>query len=321
MTGRYLRKRILSSILALIFLPAVFAQAQQNQAGALLDIPRGSAVVLKIPGKLIGFERISTWSGNVSYGALIEPSKTSGVMIGGLTEWRTSGWPLMRQLTLEKISREKNYTLVELADPLFNVKLRFDGAIGDLNASFREVAFPGQMAEFEASDYYQKEVVGKILPKVFDGDLASITTERKLNLLKELRYVDSAIRSEKYKGNTFLSVNVGQDTEVYNTLRVDQTHRIGHSLNQRVLSYFKRIARIIKFHPQIDGVKISIQVPYKNFITEAYSEPSYDRVEIYAPMEIIRQFADSELTNQDFINESIMLVNGARVNSPQIESL
>ncbi len=311
-------KNTLLPILALGFLLCVSAAAQQN---SFLDIPKGKFVVLKIPSRMVGFERVSTWSGDVSYGAIIEQSEKNGIIIGGLSDWRSGGWPLMRQLTLEKVSREKNYTLVELRHPLFNVKLRFDNTIRDLNASFREIAFLGLLSEFEASDYYQKEVIGKVLPKVFDGHLAAIPTERKLNLLKELKYIDSSIRPEKYKGNDYLSIDVGGDTEVYNTIRVDQSHRIGDSLNQRVLSYFKRIARIIKFHPQIDGIKISILIPYKNFVTEAYSQPSYDKIEIYSPMDVIQQFADDELTNQEFVAESVLLVNGNRMAIPGIESL
>jgi len=86
---------------------------------------------------------------------IIEQSEKNGIVIGGLHEWRTAGWTLMRQLTFEKVSREKNYTLVELRDPLFNVKLRFDNTVKDLNAAFREIAFIGLLSEFEASDYYK----------------------------------------------------------------------------------------------------------------------------------------------------------------------
>lgn len=314
-------KNSLLLIVAINFLLCVSVSAQQNQQSSFLDVPKGKFVVLKIPSKLIGFERVSSWSGDVSYGAIIEQSEKSGIMIGGLVEWRTAGWTLMRQLTIEKVSREKNYTLVELRDPLFNVKLRFDNTVKDLNAAFREVAFVGLLSEFEASDYYKQEIIGKVLPKVFTNNLASIQTARKLNLLKELKYIDSAIKSEKYKGSDYLSIDVGGDTEVYNTIRVDQSHRIGHSLNQRVLSYFKRIARIVKFHPEVDGVKISILVPYKNFVTEQYSQPNYDRIEIYSTMDVIQQFADDELTNQEFVEESILLVNGNRMRIPNIESL
>jgi hypothetical protein len=296
----------------------VFAAAQQS---SFIDIPKGKFVVLKVPGKLVGYERVSSWNGNVSYSAIVEQSEKGGLIVSGLSEWRSTGWPLMRQLTFEKVSREKNYTLVELRDPLFSIKLRFDNTIKDLNASFHEIAFVGLLSEFEASDYYRNEVISAVLPKVFSGSLASIPTERKLNLLKELRYVDSAIRYEKYKGNDYLSIDVGGDTEVYNTIRVDQSHRIGHSLNQRVLAYFKRVARIVKFHQQVDGIKVTILIPYKNFVTESYSAPNYDQIEIYSPMDVIRQFADDELTNQEFVEESILLVNGNRMRIPELESL
>jgi hypothetical protein len=52
---------------------------------------------------------------------------------------------------------------------------------------------------------------------------------------------------EKYKGDTYLAVDVGSAAEVYNTIRTVQSQRIAHTLNQRVLSYFKRIARTIRF--------------------------------------------------------------------------
>jgi hypothetical protein len=313
-------KNSLFLILAVNFLLCVSVLAQQNQQLPLLDVPKGKFVVLKIPSRLIGFERVSFWSGNVNYGAIIEQSKTGGLMIGGLNDWKRQGWTLMRQLSVEKVSREKNFTLVELRDPLYNVKLRFDNSVKDINTAFREVAFVGLLTDFEASDFYKKEVVEKVLPQVFTGSLESISTARKLNLLKELKYIDSAIKSEKYKGDNYLSIDVGGDTEVFNTIRVDQPHRIGHSLNQRVLSYFKRIARIVKFPTEVDGIKISILIPYKNFVTETYLEPSYDRIEIYAPMDVIRQFADDELTNQEFVEESILLVNGNRMRIPDIES-
>ena len=177
------------------------------------------------------------------------------------------------------------------------------------------------LSEFEASEYYQKEVVEKMLPKIFTGGLASIPTKSKLKLLEELKYVDSAIKTEKYKGDTYLSVDAGGDVEVYNTIRLNQTQRLAHSLNQRVLSYLKRIARIIKFHSEVDGIKITILVPYKNFVTETYLEPNYDRLEIYAPMDVIRQFADDELTNEEFVEEAILLVNRNRTRLSELKSL
>lgn len=295
------------------------AQASSTQAWPV-DVAKGKFVVLKIPGRLVGFERVSFWSGSLNYGTVIEQSEMSGLIVGGLTEWRTAGWPLMRQLTVEKVSRNNRFTEIEFNDPLFNVKLRFASTIKDINQAFHDVAFVGQLSEFEASEYYQREIIGKVLPKIYTDRLASIPTKAKLRLLEELKYIDSAIKTEKYKGDTYLAVDVGGDVEVYNTIRTDQSQRVAHTLNQRVLSYFKIIARVIKFHPEVDGIKVSILVPYKNFVTETYSTPHYDRLEMYAPMDVIRQFADDELTNQEFAEETILLINGNRTRVPNIES-
>jgi len=301
--------------------PPTRASAAGTQGqGWLLDVPKGTRVVLKIPGRIIGFEKVEFWSGSLNYGTVIEQSAAGGLIVGGLTEWRTAGWTLMRQLTVEKVSRNSRLTEVELRDPLFNVKLRFDTTVKDLSAAFREVAFVGLLSEFEASEYYQREVIGKVLPLIFTGKLASIPTKAKLRLLGEVRYVDSAIRTEKYKGDTYLVLNAGGDVQIYNTIQMDQSARVAHALNQRVLSYMKRVAKIINFHTEVDGIKVEVDLPYKNFVTEYHNQPSYDHLELYAPMDVIRQFADDELTNQEFVEEAVLLVNGNRSRIPTLES-
>lgn len=320
-----MRVKILLTFLMLLTMTAISGYAQKPKPTPAtawgLNVPKGATIVLKIPGRLLGFDRVSFWSGATTYSAVIEQSQQGGYMVAGLNNWRTAGWTMMRHVELVKVNREKNFTEVELRDPLFNIKLRFDNTVRDINAAFADVAFIGTVPDFEASDYYKQEVIGRILPQVFTGKLASIPEVRKMDMLKELRYVDGAIKTEKYKGGEYLSIDVGGDTEVYNSRRVDQPTRLGHTLNQRVLYYFKRLARIVKFHPEVDGIKITILVPYKDFVSEYYNTPYYDRLEAYAPMETIRQFVDDELTNQEFAEEAILLVNGNRMQAPPVKSL
>lgn len=319
----YRKPRLFVLFFAASFYLLLFsASPARGQGGSWpLDVPKGSRVVLRIPGKLVGFEKVGIWSGTANYGTVIEQSSSGGLMIGGLTEWRHSGWPLMRQLTLEKVSRNSRFTEVELRDPLFNVKLRYDATtIKDLNAAFRDTVFVGLVSEFEASEYYQQEVVGKVLPKIFSGKLSSIPMSAKLKLLRDVNFIDTAIREEKYKGDTYLVVNAGGDVQIYNTIQMNQSERIAHATNQRILRYIKYAAKTIKYNPDVDGIKVELYLPYKNFVTEAYLSPHYDFMELYAPMDVIRQFAEDELTNQEFIEESILLVNGNRTRIPTLDS-
>jgi hypothetical protein len=43
------------------------------------------------------------------------------------------------------------------------------------------------------------------------------------------------------------------------------------------------------------------------------SAPTSEAVEFASPMKLLRQFADAEITNQDLINQSVVLVNGVRI--------
>lgn len=63
----------------------------------------------------------------------------------------------------------------------------------------------------------------------------------------------------------------------------------------------------------IDGFKIKLRIGHKNFVTEQYLNPYYDDLHIYASNEVIKKFAEDDITSQQFINESIVLVNGNRV--------
>jgi len=285
-----------------------------------LDVPKGTRVVLKIPAKIIGFEKVGTWSGRLNYGTFVEQSPTGRIAVGGFAEWRTAGWVLMRSVTLEKISANNKFTELEFRDANLNIKLRFDTTVKNPNAVFREVAFVGTLSEFEASEYYRTEVVEKMLPLIFTGRLASIPAKAKLRLLAEVQYIDSVIRTEVYKRDSYIVLDAGGDIQIYNTIHMGQSERMAHALNQRVLSYIKRVAKIINFHSEVDGIKVEVALPYKNFVTEYYNPPNYDRLEIYAPMDVIRQFTDDELTNQEFIEEVVLLVNGNRTRIPLLES-
>jgi len=308
----------LAAILGLLIL--FTGSRVQAQELAPLTVSKGSVVILKIPGRLLGFERVSFWNGTAKYGAIIEKSQ-KGLMVGGIEDWQENGWPLMTQLYVQKVTNQGGSTLVELKGVAYDVNLRFSKDIPDVNVAFQQIAFSGTLDDFKKSDYYEKTAIEKVLPQIFSGKLSGIPNKSKLRVLEIVKYIDRAVGTERYKGDSYLSIDVGGDTEIYNTIRVTQQQRIEHCLNQRVLSYLKLIARAVKFADEIDGVKISILVPYKNFVTEAYADPSYDRVDLYTPMDALRQFADDDLASDEVVTESILLVNGNRTRLSEFKSL
>jgi len=65
-----------------------------------------------------------------------------------------------------------------------------------------------------------------------------------------------------------------------------------------------------------DGVDISV---INNLASRP--KPVSEAVEFICPLRLLRQFADAEITNQDLINQSVVLVNGVRIalNLAQVE--
>ena len=56
-------------------------------------------------------------------------------------------------------------------------------------------------------------------------------------------------------------------------------------------------------------------------LTSAKSPKSSEAIEFFLPLKSVRRLVTADITNQDLINESIVLVNGVRIplNLPQVE--
>jgi hypothetical protein len=59
-------------------------------------------------------------------------------------------------------------------------------------------------------------------------------------------------------------------------------------------------------------VKAAAKIPFKSFVDE-YVSPEIDSLEIYAPLSLIRKFSESEITSQQLIDGSVVLVNSNRI--------
>jgi hypothetical protein len=276
-----------------------------------LDIERYRTVTLKIPAALIGFEKINAWRGTTNYTAYIQGLAGGKVAVNTRSDWRAAGWPLMRNLRLEKVEQKSDYTEVELRQGGENVKLRFQG-VKDLNAAFAQVVYPGNTESFESSDYYKTEVIDRFLPTIFKGRLATIHFETQMLLLKGANYDLNFVGGEEYKGKFYV---VLRDTtaDVYNTLQLNQAARVSRVTEGTILTALRGTYKLIGGIEEIDGVKIEMRVLYKDFVNEHYSAPHADDLHAYVPFSLIQEFDEAEITNQDLVDRSIFLVNGNRV--------
>lgn len=299
----------------IMILLLLFSSQAFGQKGWALNVPKKSVVVLKISKGAFNFTKFSAWSGKNTYSTLIEQDKDGSLFVNNEKEWKDSDWNLMADLTVEDVKKKKEKdfqgTEVTLKNATINIKLQFTNSVADIAKAFDEVTFRGYLNEYERSEYYQKEVVDKFLPRIFAGKLSKIPEKFKLTLLKATNYETKNFGGENYKDKFYFVVK-DSPTFVMNSIKLSQPQRVSYVCNQQLLNYFKALYKELNGVDEIDGVKVEYQIPFKNFVTGL--DLGTDNLHIYATMENIKLFSEFDITGQEFLNKSVVIIDGNRAN-------
>ena len=302
----------------LLFVPVVFAlfavtaQAEPAKDKWPLNIPDSTWVVLKVPTKAIVFEKTTFFITTNSYTVSVDQGPT-GLTVGGFPDWQSKGWASQYYLKLTKAEKKTGYFQVELELANGNhIKLRFLPSVTDINAALDKLVFPGTLDQFKASDYYRKELTGIFFPRIFTGPLAGIAFDKQLKMLEAMEYDPEAIGSETYKGKLYLTLRMPDDDLVYNSNQVNQPGRVARVLQRGLLTLLKGLQQLyLADVTGIEGIKLEHRILYRNFGTD--ESTSTDTMVLYATAEQLSSFAENDITNQQLVDKSIILVNGDRV--------
>ncbi|MCI0337839.1 MAG: hypothetical protein L0226_09695 [Acidobacteria bacterium] len=298
-----------------------------SSASASTDIDVGlfknQKVVIKIPRKLYQYENASIATGAAIYtvSAMTIDRETNPILreadpilvVGGHRNWAEIGWPLMMEFYFDKAKTKKEYHELEFRSASAYIKLRLDVPSHDVRRVLYSLVYPGSLYTFEKTDYYRETLIGKVLPKIFVDALSKLPIEKQIGLLKAVRYNDEAIRYERFKNANYLSFGLGDDPNVYNTLRLNQHSRAARVINDLVLPSLKEAALYITDTPEIGGIKMAIRILYKDFLQERNIHPHAEVLEIYAPYNLIEKFFNLDITNQQLVDGSVILMNGNRM--------
>lgn len=281
-----------------------------------LALIKGQIYTLKVPSALLTSGGVRAGWSTVSSVLLVEiRGSQSGIQIGGQSNWKSSGFPSMLQVKFEKVNVKKDFTDVEFR-PVdrtdSDVNLRFQPGF-DYRTAVGELMIPGPSSSVAARAYLD-EAYGVLSEKFFAGPLASVPAEKK-RLLVTYAHVTAngtSLTSETYKNNLYMVVDLGRDTSVYNDLRFSQSTLLAHVMNEKLLVILKAFAKPVEDAPQLHGLKLEYEIPHKSLLDEGSSAAIYV-LEFYAPADLIRKFADADITNQQFVDGSIAIVNENRV--------
>lgn len=118
-------------------------------------------------------------------------------------------------------------------------------------------------------------------------------------------------KTESFRGEDYIGVLVSRGVDVYNSLRLDQPGRVRHLLNDRLLTLIKEFAQAAE-GASTYGLLISLKIPYRNLVADDQGV-QYDTLRLYLPMAEIKRFADYEITSQDLLDASVVIVNDNRI--------
>ena len=308
MKGKSTRTLLGTTLLVLI--PA-FVAAQARPV-------KDETVYLKVPGGVFGIKKEGpkwSWETREVLVAQIEPSG-DGVAINGEINWRLRGFPPFTELKVAKV--KANAMSGALPQGPADVELKTaSGASFKLSFPKGETGtlFPmifSTKAEVEA---YRAETYKLLANKFFGGTpLADLDDAKKVTLVHfaDLTANGATMGSVTYKENLYLFVDLGSDANVYNELKLNQAQRVATVLTDRLLTLLKAFAKPVADVKQVYGLKLEMQIPHKNFL-QTSATPARDKLELYAPAELIKKFSDADITSQQFLDGCVVIVEGNRV--------
>lgn len=273
------------------------------------QIGKGDSVVPKFPQNLATFDKLKVWSLRYQY-KLNVAKAANGYALNGSTDWAETEFPYMNEFIIRELDlSKKKPTRVLLIAEGAQIEIFVPNDL-DLQNVLSSILFKGKLSDFWGSDYMvNTEKV--ILPRIFKDKLAVIPFEKQQGLIRQALYSTDAYSHETFKEKDYLAVSF-KDGFVYNTIQVNQAERASR-LTQTAITKLKdiqkRVGKLDGFH----GIKLVTDIQSRDFLKEKYSKPHIEKYEIYVTYEILQKFLEAEITNQELIDGSIILVDGGRV--------
>lgn len=297
---------------------ALFLVAASAASAAPLKLVEREVYTVLIPrASFTG--SFSVWKG-VSLSANLKHDG-SKVLVEGREDWKTAGFPSLIEARLAKVKMVRKENRAEVTfrfGPMgYALRLNVEGVTEEtLPSVLGEVAIAGPSSGPQVKESLDS-AYALLAGNIFTGPLAAIPRDRQLLLLSfaHLTAEGTTIGNASFKDNAYLAVDLGEDPNVYNTLQLNQTQRVAKIVNERLLVVIKAFAAPAQGAAPLHGLKLQLRIPYKDFLQQ-YAVPQYDTLELYLPLESIARFTDAEITSQELIDQSVVLVNSNRLQIP-----
>ncbi len=277
---------------------------------------QGDSVVIVVPTVYVR-ERMTGWDGtNTKLDIEVRSAERVVEVFDPATktwvrDWRTAGFPRTGHYVISKL---KTVARDSLPGKFIELTLRVSPGVD--YRFFAPVDHPealgAVLASVTKSDSVRTLAYDSLGARFFTGPISSFTHEERTLLLgwAHLTANSSTIGSEAFKGVTYLSIGLPGDGSIWNNLRITRTQRLGKLIGDQ-LPLLKAFAKVSVPHDAIGGLKL--RQPSTHGTAPDYTDQAKDDVEAYFPLDQLLKFANADITSQQLVNQSIILVNGDRV--------
>jgi len=239
-----------------------------------------------------------------------------GLVVGGFEDWQTQGFPAMARCKSYKPKPAKRFPghiKMDVACYDYNILLLVQGTdVEAAKALFRQVLLKGK-PDSPAAQAYSQEAFAKIGNKIFTGPLAGYPEAARAAFVLSFRTLDKArsLVQTEYKDTVYLLADLGLHHEVYNTVQLGRSARVARIFNDRLLRSLRGAGKQTKTMEGLGGFAFKIRIRYRNFVTD--NESGTDQLEVFTPIEALRQFIDDDISSQSLIEASTVRLNDSRI--------
>lgn len=231
--------------------------------------------------------------------------------VGGRDDWRSADWPSMLELEVWRSRTRGGITQVDLRSDRAVVRLEFAAGL-DATRALRKVVVEGPAsgaAAVAALDHLQ----GLFAERWFDEEARPLPRVTRLALVRlaYTRRTHVAFSAVTYRGRRYLSMDLGSAAPILTALQPNAPARAARLFNDDLLGAAKEVWRVSGGVPGVDGVRLVLRLPHRRSADTGATLVG-DTIEWYAPRDLVGQFAADDITGQQLLDGSVVLVNGHR---------
>ena len=263
-----------------------FAHTTRPTIAALAQ-EKGAEYTLVVPLGLMEYEGVGGFATN---------NRIYGVEVHGESDWGIN-FAHVETTSFEKISRT-DHGLVEYEFRVDGrwMKLRVQDA-----AVFEQFAAPGS-EEGDAAQRLVDAAVERLSETAFGGTDIPRESWRDLVLYARVLGAQTLPPPATFRGNAYFTVDLGQDGTSYNSARLNETQRVSRRSYGSCENRWRADRRWLR------GLRLDTT---KETVSDGDS--GVDELTWYIDSALVPALRDFEITGQGFVDESVVIVNGTRM--------